>query len=157
MNIDHYTINTLRALANQCADDDHTSAGVQPAVLMSLLDAFEERDAMAAHVELLRAALIESTLLVENDLAPALEGAGELDEDIAGWKALLSYSPTASLARRYLINQAEGAELVRDRLREKANNARSQARQQDSAFYHRCANVAANKASDLRQQAEGHQ
>lgn len=60
-----------------------------------------------------------------------------------------------NMAGRDLMNQAKGAELVRDRLREKANNSRKEGRQQDSAFYHRCANVADNKAKDLRRLAAG--
>ncbi|WP_280570662.1 hypothetical protein [Chromohalobacter sp. 296-RDG] len=48
--------------------------------------------------------------------------------------------------------QADGAEAVRDRLREKASKSR---RQSDSDFYHRCANVANHKADDIRRQAEG--
>lgn len=42
MKIDQYTIDTLRTLAHQCSDDDYTSAGVDPATLLALLDRSEK-------------------------------------------------------------------------------------------------------------------
>lgn len=46
MIIDQHTINTLRTLAQQCEDADN-HAHIQPAMLLALIGAYEERDELA--------------------------------------------------------------------------------------------------------------
>lgn len=77
MNIDHHTINTLRTLANQCAELEH-HAGLEPANLLALLDAFEERDEYRNHL----AAIAEMTGNGD-DIGAAHEGVNALIEDRA--------------------------------------------------------------------------
>lgn len=124
--------------------------GDELGLVMALRKAEEERDALAAHMVRQDALLAEHFEEWEADT-------GDWDE--FNWHDRVARcredEPTISLARRDLMKQAEGAEMVRDRLREKAGKARSKCDQPRSAFYHRCANVAANKADELRRQAEG--
>lgn len=122
--------------------------GIEPQLVKEIV---EERDALAAHVERLQEALRESLLLVENDLVPALEGAGELDEDIEEWKAAMSESPATSLARRDLLNQADAMERLAD-LKHRESEAEEDFNLRSKQAY--AAVCAANECTRLRQQAE---
>ncbi|MDR5887520.1 hypothetical protein [Vreelandella janggokensis] len=125
--------------------------GIEPQLVKELV---EERDALAAHVERLQEALRGSLLLVENDLVPALEGAGELDEDIGEWKAAMYESPATSLARRDAIKQAEALELVKFQ-----SGPHEDTPQEDGfdAGWDAAFDLLGQRAKELRQHAEGHQ
>lgn len=130
MIIDPHTINTLRTLAQQCAQDDYTSAGVEPAILLALLGAFEERDeiatdyetehyhrlaverdrdALAAHLEIIKKAIEECPPRCASGVSNL---AVNEKAYIAVTKAA-NESPATSLARHDLIKQAEALELVK--------------------------------------------
>jgi hypothetical protein len=102
MNIDHHTINNLRTLANQCAGLEH-HAGLEPANLLALLDAFEERDEYRNHL----AAIAEMTGNGE-DIGAAHEGVNALAEDLARYKRMFA----AACETLGEIQQALGNEIV---------------------------------------------
>ncbi|WP_339884268.1 hypothetical protein [Vreelandella maris] len=139
MNIDHHTINTLRTLANQCAELEH-HAGLEPANLLALLDAFEERDALAAHVELItRTARFLLQGLADDDQWRPNSSTSQI------FNALihdLDKGPATSLVRRDLMQHAEALE---------------EAAGETVPAMHQMANWLRARAADKRQQAEGHQ
>ncbi|MAX33717.1 MAG: hypothetical protein CME72_11715 [Halomonadaceae bacterium] len=76
------------------------------------------------------------------------------DEWIERMADIIGEAPDNALAKHDAEKRAEGAEAVRDRLREKANAARVSKNPANSDFYRRCANVAGHKAGDYRRQAK---
>lgn len=132
------------AMVEQCQEFD-----IQTGVLSSrLIEANKRVCALEAYVERQDALLAEHFEEWEADT-------GEWNE--FDWHDRVAKcreeKPDTSLAHLKGQFRAEGAENVRDRLREKANMARTHCNQAAAAYYHRCANIAENKAGELRRQA----